>query len=212
LKKIPRSSLYFNKVKIWIQNFSIFSNHNNILPLDLRVTRNNFYIISELLVQGSLRDLLCDQIRIHEKIALSYLKQIAEAMNYAHKAKCLHLGLKPENIMLKEGTVEITDFCMAELYQHSLEYYEATKPYMAPECLKTRGKTEKCDVWSTGIIFFEMLYGKTPSEIRKKGLVFPEDMEIEDCVKDLLRGMLELDKTKRLSFELVLNHEALKGL
>ena len=94
---------------------------------------------------------------------------------------------------------------------------------MAPEVFKEEHYNFKCDVWSLGIILYELLYGTTPwnsskgtqedlfnNNILKKKLMFNESIEIREKTQELLKGMLEIDQDKRISFQDILNHKALE--
>lgn len=93
---------------------------------------------------------------------------------------------------------------------------------MAPEIYTGEKYNFKCDVWSLGIVLYQLLYGETPwnseknqkdlfeNNILKKPLEFNQDTEIKESTKELIRGMLELKQDKRINFVDVLNHPALK--
>lgn len=95
------------------------------------------------------------------------MKQTLRALAFMHKMRFMHKDLKPQNIMLVDkgsSSVKIIDFGLAELFNPNQEFSSAvggTLLYMAPEVFKKQ-MTVKCDVWSTGVILFNLLTGDYP--------------------------------------------------
>lgn len=86
-------------------------------------------------------------------------------MNYLHQNRILHRDLKPQNILLNEGVIKICDFGFAKKMSASTNFLRSIKGtplYIAPEILQSKPYTFKVDVWSLGIILYELAYGKTP--------------------------------------------------
>lgn len=99
-----------------------------------------------------------------DKIRL-YAKQILDAMLYLHQNRILHRDLKPQNILLQKDTIKICDFGFAKQMSASTNFLNSIKGtplYIAPEILMTRPYTHKVDVWSFGIILYELASGYTP--------------------------------------------------
>ena len=86
-----------------------------------------------------------------------------------------------------------------------------TPLYMSPQILAEEYFSSKCDIWSLGMMFYELLYGRTPwtgktpnellDNIRKKPLEFPEQPPRSEIVKDMLRRMLVQTDEDRISWE-----------
>lgn len=140
--------------------------HQNIVQLfDIYQTTNNMYIVTELCQDGDLLKLLHKKKRIPEREAKNYLRDIMNGAKYLHKSGIIHRDLKPANILLHQSTCKLSDFGFAK----SLKSEEAvmksivgTPLYMSPQILKKGKYTAKSDLWSIGLIYYEMLHGRTP--------------------------------------------------
>ena len=199
-------------------------NHPNIIKLvDVSITSNNIYIITELCNQGDLeahkQDLSIDE-------CLICLKQIVNAMTYANTMNAIHRDLKPANILLNDGVIKLADFGFARFVddpnvQNKMTCQKGSPLYMAPEVYRGEKYDAKCDVWSVGIMFYEMLFKKTPwygssapdlfnNNINLIPLEFPENTGVDEEIIDLITHMLDLDKSRRFSFVNVSEHNVLR--
>ena len=157
------------------------------------------------------------------------MKQIFSAVNYCHKSKIIHRDLKPENILISQrnkkgfNTIKIIDFGTAILFNKKDKKLAGSIYYLAPEIIsKNRNYTEKCDIWSCGIIMYILLSGRPPfngesdEEILKKIMQNNIDLEkypwsvISQDAKDLLKKLLQSDLKKRITAEEALNHSWFK--
>ncbi|HID65083.1 MAG TPA: serine/threonine-protein kinase, partial [Anaerolineae bacterium] len=99
---------------------------------------------------------------------LEILKPVAEALAYAHEQGVLHRDIKPSNIMLTpEGGIFLTDFGLARMAQSgestlSQDMMIGTPQYMSPEQAKGEKVDERTDIYSLGVVLFEMLTGRVP--------------------------------------------------
>ena len=141
--------------------------HPNIVRIyDLGVADNHAHIAMEYLNGGDLRNQI-DQ-GISEKDAVSYLRQIASALSAVHQQGVLHRDLKPGNIMLRaDRSIALIDFGLAKRARLESEITDkgeifGTPYYMSPEQGHGNGVDERSDIYSLGIIFYEMLTGQKP--------------------------------------------------
>jgi serine/threonine protein kinase len=143
-------------------------NHQNIITIhDVDRHDDYIYIVSEYLEGGSLRDCIITK-QLSPESCLEVVKQIADALGYAHGRDVIHRDIKPENIMFrKNGVPVILDFGIAKAVGSMTKLTKTgmsigTPHYMSPE--QGRGKTldHRSDIYSLGVVFYEMLTGKVP--------------------------------------------------
>jgi len=204
--------------------------------LDVKRTTNNLYIFTDYCDGGDLEKKLKAKHPFSEEEACSILKQIADAFitienlhilnSKNHKVTIMHRDIKAANILFHEGKIRVADFGFAKLIDevdkntrkaHTLL---GTPLYMAPQILNDENYSTKCDIWSTGVLFYEVLFGKLPwtghsvpnlySNIKSKPLTFPKTISSE--TKDLITKMLKMKEDERLSWKEVYEHPALKKI
>jgi serine/threonine protein kinase len=141
--------------------------HPNIVKIyDLGVADDHAHIAMEYLDAGDLRQ------RINEKIfasvAVKYLREIASALARIHSVGILHRDLKPGNIMLRrDNSIALIDFGLAKRLRLQMEITGSgeifgTPYYMSPEQGHGNSVDERSDIYSLGVIFYEMLTGEKP--------------------------------------------------
>lgn len=146
-------------------------NHPNIVQVYRSgKTDRYFYFLMEFVDGVNLRETIrAGKLEPHE--ALAIVPQICEALQYAHDAGIVHRDIKPENILLdNEGRVKVTDFGLAKMvdwgHDASLtgtQQVMGTAHYMAPEQVQeTRNVDHRADIYSLGVVFYEMLTGQLP--------------------------------------------------
>jgi serine/threonine-protein kinase ULK/ATG1 len=140
--------------------------HENIVKLhDIYQTTNNMYIITEFCEEGDLYHYLEKKKKLPESEAKKYLKQLMKGAEYLHAEGIIHRDLKPANILLKNGVCKISDFGFAKNLEGDntvMKSIVGTPLYMSPQILKRLKYTAKSDLWSIGLIYYEMLHGRTP--------------------------------------------------
>jgi len=142
-------------------------NHPNIVKIyDLGVADDHAHIAMEYLDGGDLRDKI--NAGVSKDDAVSFLRQIASALTAVHAQGVLHRDLKPGNIMLrKDGAVALIDFGLAKRAKLENEITDkgeifGTPYYMSPEQGHGSGVDQRSDIYSLGVVFFEMLTGEKP--------------------------------------------------
>ena len=142
---------------------------------DLGVDRGQYFIVTETF-DASLRDRLsAGPIRLPE--ALDIAIQVAGALEAAHARGIIHRDIKPENILLRRNLVKVADFGLAKLREHRFQeeiedettttrrgVVLGTVAYMSPEQLLGESVDARTDIWSLGVILYEMITGHRPFE------------------------------------------------
>lgn len=196
--------------------------HHNILKIKTADVIEKRFIIVTKCAKESLADRMSRPK--HLSFIIAAMSQILNALAYAHRHKILHRDIKPENILIfEDGTIRITDFGIARICERTLVRGEGTGTlgYMAPE--QAYGQTSYAsDVFSVGVLFYEMLTGKLPPwpfswpypnhvELKqrlpepmmfiiKKASHFNPSKRFPDCVtmeKSWMRALKQWRKTKR---------------
>jgi serine/threonine protein kinase len=151
--------------------------HPNIVELvDAGTANGSPYVVTELIRGVPLRDVL-ERGAMPPRRALNIVRQLLEALHHVHGAGMIHRDLKPENIMLADGdVVKLLDFGIAKLLDPESDALGAEKltragfevlgspPYIAPETAIGEEITFRTDIYSVGIILYEMLSGRPPFE------------------------------------------------
>ncbi|MEE2733293.1 MAG: protein kinase [Pseudomonadota bacterium] len=141
-------------------------NHRNIVPVfDVGRAGAHHYLSMEYLPGGDLKQRLKQGIRAEE--ALHVIYEIATALAYAHSKSYIHRDIKPENILFREdNTVVLTDFGIAKALDTSDCNMTSTgmivgsPHYMSPEQALAREIDIRSDIYSLGVVFYEVLVGK----------------------------------------------------
>ena len=142
-------------------------NHPNIVQLLHTVeTNGEQYLIMELMEGGSLRDLLNGPQPLEIQLVLGMSIEIVDALTRAHHLKVIHRDIKPANVLLApDGTPRLTDFGIARTEESDITEtgtVMGTVSYISPEILLGKGTDSRSDIWSFGVMLYEMLTGTVP--------------------------------------------------
>ena len=143
---------------------------------------------------------------------MKILKDIVAGFIEIGENSFLHRDLKLANIFMKNGKAKIADFGFAKKIRYSSErerYNVGSPLYMSPQALKRNIYSVKNDIWSIGIMTYELLHGQTPWECRtekelmdkmvKVPVRFKDHLNLSNEIKYFIKKCLEVDEAKRMS-------------
>src|SRR5580692_7337346 len=145
----------------------LLTHHNIVVVYDAGEEDGLFYITMELVEGKSLQTLLDDGHAFPLPRVLRIMEQTCNALQFAHENNIVHRDIKPANIMLTgDDTVKVTDFGTAKILQFGTVQQTAhvmgTPSYMSPEQVKGRAVDGRSDIFSLGVMLYEMITGEKP--------------------------------------------------
>jgi len=165
----------FAKDEKFLENFKKESqaaaglSHPNIVNVyDVGREGNIHFIVMELIVGKSLSQIIEEKGKLDYKEAISIASQVASALSLAHKNQIIHRDVKPHNILITEsGTAKLADFGIAravskESIAEGSDKIMGSVHYFSPEQARGSYVDERSDIYSLGIVLYEMLTGKVP--------------------------------------------------
>jgi eukaryotic-like serine/threonine-protein kinase len=143
-------------------------NHPNIVEIyDVGEESGKHFIVMEVVRGKTLKQLISQRGAMEKEEALAIMKQLIAAVSEAHRKNIIHRDIKPQNVLVKDdGTVKITDFGIA-LAQDAMQLTQTdavmgSVHYLAPECARGEAASNQSDVYSLGIVLYELLRGEVP--------------------------------------------------
>ena len=164
----------FTKDATFVENFKRESQaaagltHPNIVGVyDVGREGNINYIVMELIEGRTLNDIIEDEAPMDYKKVIDISKQVASALKIAHKNKIIHRDVKPHNIMItNDGIVKLADFGIARAVNDATlstgSKIVGSVHYFSPEQARGNYVDERSDIYSLGIVMYEMLTGQVP--------------------------------------------------
>lgn len=148
------------------QAVAMLSHPNIVAVYDVSHNDEIEYIVMELIDGITLKQYIDRKKAVYWKETVHFSRQICKALVHAHERGIIHRDIKPQNIMLlKDGTIKVADFGIAALENEALENREQTYGsihYIAPEQVRGEYPDSRSDIYSLGIVMYEMLTGTLP--------------------------------------------------
>lgn len=231
VKTVKKASINSNpKLKsLFDTEINIMSkiSHPNVLHLyEYLETGNNFYLIIDYCNNGDMESHVKKFTFLGEEESVYFLMQIMNGFKELHKHKIMHRDFKLANIFLNDDKLIIGDFGFAKSGHEMAQTKLGSPITMAPEMLlaqstKNLTYTNKADLWSIGVCFFQMIFGQLPWEVSDlddlkkkvqthsgKNLTFPsQKCPVSDECKDLLIRLLEANPKERIEWDDFFNHK-----
>lgn len=192
--------------------------HENVLRLYKHFEDDDsVYLLLEYCAKGELYQLLRTRRgrRFPEDVAQHYFVQTARGLQYLHGRNIVHRDLKPENLLVNHDDVlKIADFGWCAVSDNLRTTFCGTLDYLAPEMVQGHGHNHTLDLWSLGVLLYEMVVGRPPfqstdhaqliSKILSLDIRYTAFVSLE--VQELVKALLQKDPAERLALDLVLRH------
>ncbi|XP_074033037.1 mitogen-activated protein kinase kinase kinase 13 wallenda isoform X1 [Leptinotarsa decemlineata] len=197
-------------------------NHRNIVKFKGVCTQEPscYCIVMEFCPYGPLFDLLKNQknnVTINRVV--SWAKQIADGMHYLHSHKIIHRDLKSPNVLIGEGEViKISDFGTSRTWNGVSQKmtFGGTVAWMAPEAIQELACNEKVDIWSFGVVLWELITCEVPYDGMNQGAIMysvgsgkltpPIPSTCPEGFKLIMQMCWKFNPKERPNFKLILNH------
>ncbi|PNX95177.1 serine/threonine protein kinase TIO-like protein, partial [Trifolium pratense] len=195
--------------------------HENIIQmLDSFETPQEFCVVTEF-AQGELFEILEDDKCLPEEQVQAIAKQLVRALHYLHSNRIIHRDMKPQNILIGSGSIVKVIPCYRAKFipiymPHNILI--GTPLYMAPELVREQPYNHTVDLWSLGVILYELFVGQPPfytnsvyaliRHIVKDPVKYPEHMTPN--FKSFLKGLLNKAPESRLTWPALLEHPFVK--
>lgn len=161
---------FLARFKMEAQSVAKLSHPNIVTMYDVGNEDNVDYIVMEYVAGETLKKKIDREGALDERQALKIAREIAEALEHAHQNRLVHCDIKPHNILITNtGRVKVTDFGIAQAATSTAQHTNAgfimgSAPYLSPEQARGQMPDARSDLYSLGIVLYEMLTGHVPFE------------------------------------------------
>lgn len=208
---------------VFLKEFNLMRklNHINIINVfDIILEdKSTVYLVLEYFKKGDLSRFIKGK-QLDEIFVQKYTIDIKNGLEYLLNQNIVHRDLKPQNILVSDSDIlKICDFGFARHFTNDMMFGTicGSPLYMAPEIINKKQYTTKSDLWSLGIIIYEMIYGDVPykasnlidliNKINKQSLYFEKSVKVSDHCIELLKNLLQKNANKRIEWGDFLNHK-----
>ena len=228
--------IYKNKILETIKSLNNFKEieihkkliHDNIIRLyTSRETKDNYDLLLEYAPKGNIFQLILQKQNFSEIECFSYFIQIVNAIYFLHEKNIIHRDIKPENILIFEkNKIKLCDFGWSNYNNiNNKTSFCGAFEYMSPEMINGESYNKSIDIWSLGILLYEMYFGFPPfranpqsndktneifNNILNKKISFDCGKKIDKNMKNLILKMLEKNSKKRFCIKDILMHNWVK--
>jgi serine/threonine protein kinase len=235
VKIVKKSALTHKERSLLTDEIKILSmiNHPNIISIeDVFESDKKVKIVLELCSSKNLMDKIntSPDRRLDESECAKITFDIAKSLKHLHSKLVIHRDLKPENVLFQNGILKLTDFGSASAAYKKKKYLNnianvsmktmiGTPFYVAPEVVIGNGYGNQVDLWSLGVIIYQMLCGYHPfdtnkginylyQQIKQCNLKFDNNLwkDVSNDAKDLVTKLLVKDPKKRITADQLLKH------
>ncbi|WP_251860342.1 Stk1 family PASTA domain-containing Ser/Thr kinase [Clostridium sp. Marseille-Q2269] len=205
---------FVEKFKREATSVASLSDNNIVNIYDVGSENDIHYIVMEYVDGKTLKELIVEKGKIESKETVRISRQIASALVCAHRNNIIHRDIKPHNILVtKEGVVKVTDFGIAKASNSSTitnsSKVMGSAHYFSPEQAKGSFVDSRTDIYSLGVVMYEMLVGKVPFDGEspvsvavkhiQNEVVSPKEIDdkIPDSLNDVVLKCLQKNPIKR---------------
>ena len=194
--------------------------HNSIVKiLETLETENYILIIMENISGGDLLSFVKKRTKLNEKTSRIIFKQLINSLKFIHSKGIIHRDIKLDNILIDlNNSIKLCDFGVGKNYKKNEKLKDqcGTPAYIAPEILNNEEGYfgPPVDIWSSGVVLYAMLSGNVPFKANNiKDLhqliingQYNNIKDISNDARNLIKKILEVDPSKRINIEGILNH------
>lgn len=228
MKKIQTRGMN-EKLRSLIENEKVVLqqiNHSSVLKfVAFFESAHHVYIVTELCEGGDLENYLKINGKVEYEVGRRWIRDLTDALKTLKNQNILHRDLKVANLLITDkdfnkAEIKICDFGFSKFLDSSLTRTQLGTPlYMAPEIFTSPAYNYKVDIWSLGVVSYEILCGNPPFKCynldelkrqQKNQISFEDNPSLPEPAKDFIRQLLTYNPEQRPDYLVLLDHEFLK--